>query len=161
MWNCAPPRKGSERPRWRRWRRSAPVWTASPWPSSLPPPGAGRSRRPRSQRGWKATSGSSPEGVGGPWPASRPSDAPIDWSYALLSDQERLLLRRLSAFAGGFTLHAAEMVGAGEPLEDWEVTERLTGLMERSLVQEEVRAGEPRYPADEALRWAVAALRSQ
>lgn len=36
--------------------------------------------------------------------------AAIDWSYALLSDQEKTLLRRLSVFSGGWTLEAAEKV---------------------------------------------------
>ncbi|HVD34464.1 MAG TPA: hypothetical protein VNB93_01885, partial [Rubrobacter sp.] len=40
-----------------------------------------------------------------------------DWSYGLLSGEERALLRRLSVFDGGFTLEAAESVGAGEDLE--------------------------------------------
>src|SRR5262249_61142404 len=40
--------------------------------------------------------------------------AAIDWSYDLLNAQETRLLRRLSVFAGGWTLAAAEPVGAGE-----------------------------------------------
>ena len=42
--------------------------------------------------------------------------ATIDWSWDLLSEPERALLRRLSVFAGGCTLEAAEAVGADEPL---------------------------------------------
>src|SRR5262249_56171774 len=38
----------------------------------------------------------------------------IDWSYDLLSSEERVLLHRLSVFAGGWTLEAAEAVGSGQ-----------------------------------------------
>jgi predicted ATPase len=38
--------------------------------------------------------------------------AAIDWSYDLLSEKEKILLRRLSVFAGGWTLEAAEQVCA-------------------------------------------------
>src|SRR5207245_2485148 len=42
--------------------------------------------------------------------------ASVDWSHALLSDAEKVLCRRLSAFAGGFTLDSAEAVAPGDPL---------------------------------------------
>src|SRR5262249_6653521 len=42
----------------------------------------------------------------------------IDWSYDLLSDEERVLLHRLSIFAGGWTLEAAEAVASGQWLVD-------------------------------------------
>src|SRR5205814_9344426 len=50
----------------------------------------------------------------------------IDWSYQLLSEAERALLRRLSVFAGGWTLGAAEAVCAGEVIVAWEVLDLLT-----------------------------------
>ena len=40
----------------------------------------------------------------------------IDWSYTLLTEEEKALLRRLSVFAGGWTLVAARAVGAGDGL---------------------------------------------
>lgn len=58
----------------------------------------------------------------------------MDWSYELLTPLERLLLARLSVFAGGWALAAAEAVGAGAGIEDWEVLDLLTGLVDKSLV---------------------------
>ena len=43
----------------------------------------------------------------------RTLEATVDWSYDLLSEPERRLLRRLSVFAGGWTLEAAEEVCVG------------------------------------------------
>src|SRR4029077_21077644 len=54
-------------------------------------------------------------------PRQRTLRALIDWSYDLLSEPERSLLRRLSVFAGGWTLEAAEAVCAGDGVEEWEV----------------------------------------
>jgi predicted ATPase len=76
----------------------------------------------------------------------------IDWSYDLLSEPERALLRRLSAFAGGWTLEAAEAVGVGEGVEEWEVLDLLTSLVEKSLVLYEEREGEGRYRLLETVR---------
>lgn len=58
----------------------------------------------------------------------------IDWSYDLLSEAERTLFRRLSVFAGGWTLEAAEAICAGEGLEHYEVMDLLTQLVNKSLV---------------------------
>lgn len=63
--------------------------------------------------------------------------ATLDWSYELLSEPERSLFRRLSVFAGGFTLEASEVVGAqaaeaGERPK--EVLGLLNALVEQSLV---------------------------
>ena len=70
----------------------------------------------------------------------------IDWSYDLLSEQERILLRRLSAFAGGRTLEAVEAVCSDEKLPDFEVIDILTTLVDKSLVTVEKSPGkEPRY----------------
>jgi predicted ATPase/class 3 adenylate cyclase len=60
--------------------------------------------------------------------------ASIDWSYELLTDHERALLRRLSVFAGGWTLEAAEAVGADGDVETADVLDLLTNLIEKSLV---------------------------
>jgi non-specific serine/threonine protein kinase len=60
--------------------------------------------------------------------------AAIAWSHDLLPRRERLLFRRLSVFAGGFSLEAAEAVCAGGALAAREVLDRLTGLVDKSLV---------------------------
>ncbi len=77
--------------------------------------------------------------------------ATIDWSYNLLSRNEQVLFGRLSVFAGGWTLEAAESVGADEDLtlesalnlED--ILEFLGQLVNKSLVITEERNGEIRY----------------
>jgi non-specific serine/threonine protein kinase len=58
----------------------------------------------------------------------------IDWSYDLLSHHERMLLRRLAVFAGGWTLEAAEAVCAGGEIDEAMVLDLLTQLVEKSLV---------------------------
>jgi predicted ATPase/class 3 adenylate cyclase len=67
--------------------------------------------------------------------------ATIDWSYNLLSEEERRLLRRLSVFVGGWTLEAAEAVCSGAGIEPWEVLELLTRLVDQSVVLYEERSG--------------------
>jgi len=64
--------------------------------------------------------------------------ATIDWSHQLLEKDERVLFRRLAAFAGGFTLDAAERVGA-DPLVDpadgpAAVLDTLARLVDRSML---------------------------
>jgi predicted ATPase/DNA-binding SARP family transcriptional activator len=78
--------------------------------------------------------------------------AAIDWSYDLLTEAERMLLRRLAVFAGGWSLEAAEAVCAGEGVEDWEILDLLTQLVDKSLVQYEEHDGEGRYRLLEIIR---------
>lgn len=61
----------------------------------------------------------------------------IDWSYDLLTERERKLLRRLSVFARGRTLEAIEAICAGEGLEPGEMVDLLTQLVDKSLVNVE------------------------
>ena len=61
--------------------------------------------------------------------------ASVDWSYELLPEPERALLRRLSVFAGGLTLDAAEHVGAAGEVGRYDVLGLLSALVDKSLVQ--------------------------
>jgi predicted ATPase/class 3 adenylate cyclase len=76
----------------------------------------------------------------------------IDWSHDLLSEAERTLLRRLSVFADGWTLEAAESVCAGEGLEPDQILDVLLHLVEKSLVVAETQGVEPRYHMLETIR---------
>ena len=76
----------------------------------------------------------------------------LDWSYQLLSDPERVLLRRLSVFAGGFTLHALERISAGAGLSGPDVADLLTRLVERSLVVFDPAEGHPPYRLLDTIR---------
>jgi predicted ATPase len=71
--------------------------------------------------------------------------AAIDWSYNLLTGSEKILFHRLSVFAGGWTLEAAETVCAGGSVNKANVLELLSGLVDKSLVLAEEREGQQRY----------------
>jgi non-specific serine/threonine protein kinase len=93
--------------------------------------------------------------------------ATIDWSYDLLTEAEQALLRRLSVFAGGWTLEAAEAV-CGDPPPSWagpsvpregaggvgasDVLDLLTRLVDKSLVVVNEVDGVPRYHLLETIR---------
>jgi predicted ATPase/DNA-binding SARP family transcriptional activator/DNA-binding CsgD family transcriptional regulator len=66
-------------------------------------------------------------------PRQRTMRATLEWSYGLLCEPEKKLFRRLSAFAGGWTLEAAEAVGS-DGLGRAEVLDLLSRLVEKSLV---------------------------
>jgi predicted ATPase len=85
-------------------------------------------------------------------------EAALDWSYELLADPERVLLRRLAVFAGGFTLEAAEAVCGDDGLDEAQVADLLARLVEKSLVAAEERRGTRRYRLLETIR-AYAELR--
>ncbi len=85
----------------------------------------------------------------------------IAWSYDLLEEEEQQLFRRLSVFAGGFTLEAVQAVcvfeafGTSSPgqVDDGAVLEQLAQLLDKSLVQaEQGTGGEPRFTLLETIR---------
>jgi predicted ATPase/DNA-binding CsgD family transcriptional regulator len=78
--------------------------------------------------------------------------ATMDWSHELLSRKERSLFRRLSVFAGGFSLEAAESVCTGEDIERDEVLGVLSRLVDKSLVVAREEGGETRYRLLETVR---------
>jgi predicted ATPase/class 3 adenylate cyclase/DNA-binding CsgD family transcriptional regulator len=78
--------------------------------------------------------------------------ASVDWSHDLLTDPERILLRRLAVFAGGFDLAAAQAVGGGEGLQRHQVLDQLALLVDKSLVSTEESASATRYRLLETVR---------
>lgn len=79
--------------------------------------------------------------------------AAVDWGYELLSEKEQKLWQRLSVFAGGWTLEAAEAVCAGEGIEQTEVLDLLAQLVDKSLVLVDETAREGmRYRLLETIR---------
>jgi tetratricopeptide (TPR) repeat protein len=79
--------------------------------------------------------------------------ATIDWSYGLLPETDRLMLDRLSVFAGGWTFEAAEAVCSGDGIAPDDVLDLLAGLVDRSLVVTETDVeGNIRYRLLEVLR---------
>ncbi|MGW0838775.1 ATP-binding protein [Streptomyces sp. NPDC002787] len=85
-------------------------------------------------------------------PRQRTLRALIDWSYELCAPAERLLWNRLSVFAGGFALDAAEAVGAGEGIPRGDVLDLLDRLVAQSVVLVDEREGQPRYRMLETIR---------
>jgi len=81
-------------------------------------------------------------------PRQQTLQATVDWSFDLLSPAEREAMRRLSVFAGGFELEAAEAICAADEIEVIDVVDLLGSLVDKSLVLAErvaadARAGEP------------------
>src|SRR5271163_431356 len=78
--------------------------------------------------------------------------ASVDWSHELLTDTERILFRRLAAFAGGFDLDAAHAVAGGTEMERYHVLDQLSLLVDKSLVVAETTGGRTRYRLLETVR---------
>jgi predicted ATPase len=76
----------------------------------------------------------------------------VQWSYDLLTDDERALLNRCSVFAGGFSLEAAVEVCGGDTRDEYTVLELLDSLVRKSLVVVDRSGGTTRYSLLETIR---------
>jgi predicted ATPase/class 3 adenylate cyclase len=85
-------------------------------------------------------------------PRHQTLQASLDWSYELLSEDERTLLRRLSVFAGGWALDAAEQICSGEDTNRYAVLDLLTNLVDKSLVVTDEQDPETRFRLLETVR---------
>ena len=85
-------------------------------------------------------------------PRHQTLQALIDWSYDLLSSEEQIVFDRLSVFAGGWTLDAAEAVARVGDVAESQVLDLLATLVGKSLVQAEVIHGSTRYRLLETIR---------
>ena len=98
------------------------------------------------------------EGGGRTLPRHETMRGALDWSHALLSEEERTLFRRLAVFMGGFDAEAAQDVCGGET----SVLPMLLALVEKSLVEPRLRERETRYRLLEPVRqYAWARLEEQ
>jgi predicted ATPase/DNA-binding winged helix-turn-helix (wHTH) protein len=78
-------------------------------------------------------------------PRHRTLAAALDWSYELLREDERVILRRLSVFAGAFTLESACAVAASSAIADPKVIEGVANLVAKSLVLADVSGAAVQY----------------
>ncbi|WPH23398.1 ATP-binding protein [Variovorax paradoxus] len=72
-------------------------------------------------------------------PRHQTMSAALEWSYNLLTESERAVLRRLSAFVGNFSLEAAQFVASEPGMDDAEVVEAVANLVAKSLLTNEAR----------------------
>jgi predicted ATPase len=86
-------------------------------------------------------------------PRQQTLQALIDWSWQLLDEKERTLLRRLSVFSGGWDLEAAQTVTGFDPLDSLDVFYLLEQLINKSLITVAYPTGsEARYGMLESIR---------
>jgi len=85
-------------------------------------------------------------------PRHRTLRALVDWGHDLLSEQEQALLRRLSVFAGGFSLEAATDICTGGPVQRDCVLDLVTQLVDKSLVLAQLNENRTRYGMLETIR---------
>ena len=85
-------------------------------------------------------------------PRQQTLQALVDWSYDLLTEEEKTLLRRLSVFTGGSTLDAAESVCSGNGLKKEEILNLIARLVDKSLLNYIETSGTARYEMLETIR---------
>jgi predicted ATPase/class 3 adenylate cyclase len=76
----------------------------------------------------------------------------FEWSYNLLDEREQTLLRRLSVFAGGWTVESAAAVVSGDPIDEEDVFDLIASLADKSLVVADTSLEETRYRLLETTR---------
>jgi predicted ATPase len=76
----------------------------------------------------------------------------IDWSYDLLTEPERTVLRRLSVFSDGFEAEVAETVCARDDLDAFDIFDIIASLVDKSLVQRDPSVTSTRYRLLETVR---------
>jgi len=85
-------------------------------------------------------------------PRQQTMRALIDWSYDLLSAEEKAVFRRAGVFAGGWTLEAISEVCSDANIESWALLDLLLSLVGKSLVVAEIEGSEQRYRLLESTR---------
>jgi predicted ATPase/class 3 adenylate cyclase len=85
-------------------------------------------------------------------PRQQTLQAAVDWSFGLLTEPERDLLRRLSVFAGGFELDASEAICTADSVDPFDVLDLLGSLVSKSLVVAERTPESVRYWMLETIR---------
>src|SRR5271166_3651531 len=123
---------------------SAESWMGYRWRSSLPRRASRPSECAASRRTWTRALRLLTTGRRAAVPRHRTLSPTLDWSYRLLSEAERTVLRRLAIFAGGFTLPAASAVIADSTQPQSEIIDQVSELVAKSLVTDDVGDGEPR-----------------
>jgi predicted ATPase/class 3 adenylate cyclase/Tfp pilus assembly protein PilF len=77
--------------------------------------------------------------------------ATVDWSYALLTPEEQHVFARVSVFAGGFDLDAAEAITSDRDIASFEVLDHLSALADKSLIVRDDRGPKSHYSMLETL----------
>lgn len=85
-------------------------------------------------------------------PRQQTMRALVDWSYDLLTDDEKTLFRRVAVFAGGWSLDAASAICSDEKIEEWAVLDLLQSLVDKSMVVAKLSGSEQRYRLLESTR---------